>query len=92
MDENVEIKCIKKSNRTDPHGRIQGAGFILAMALVCISGCSESKTVDYYYNHQLEAREKVKECRNEEGGVRSSESCMNAIQAVKKWANTMNTM
>ncbi len=66
------------------------AGFIWAMALVFISGCSESRTVDYYYNHQLEAREKVKECKNEEGGLKSSETCMNAIQAVQKWANTMS--
>jgi hypothetical protein len=65
-------------------------GLIWAMALICISGCSDSKTVDYYYNHQLEAREKVKECKKEEGGLKSSEACMNAIQAVIKWANTMN--
>jgi len=65
-------------------------GFIWAVALIFISGCSESKTVDYYYNHQLEAREKVKECKNEEGGLQSSETCMNALQAVKKWVNTMN--
>jgi hypothetical protein len=57
------------------------------MALICISGCSDSKTVDYYYNHQLEAREKVKECQKEEGGLKSSETCMNAIHAVRKWAN-----
>ena len=73
---------------------IKNAGFttglIWAIASICISGCSDSKTVDYYYNHQLEAREKVKECQKEEGGLQSSETCMNAIQAVRKWANTMN--
>lgn len=64
--------------------------FLLVIALIFIAGCSDSKTVDYFYNHQLEAREKVKECQKEQGGMQSSETCMNAIQAVRKWANTMN--
>jgi hypothetical protein len=65
-------------------------GLIWIIASIGISGCSDSKSVDYYYNHQLEAREKIKECQKEEGGLQSSEACMNAIQAVRKWANTMN--
>ena len=65
-------------------------GFIWAVTLISISACSDSKTVDYYYNHQLEAREKVKECQTEEGGVQSSETCMNAFQAARKWLNTIN--
>lgn len=30
MAENVEIKCIKKSNRSDPHERIHGVGGVNA--------------------------------------------------------------
>lgn len=57
---------------------------------ICISGCSDSKTVEYYYNHVLEAREKYKECQKKEGGFESSEACMNATQVIRKWSNTIH--
>ncbi len=63
------------------------ARIILAISFICTSGCSDSKTVEYYYNHTLEAQEKVKECLKKEGGLQSSEACMNAIQAIRKWTN-----
>ncbi len=73
---------------------IKNTGFrtwaILAIVPILISGCSESKTVDYYYNHQLEARERVMDCQKEAAGTQVSDTCLNAIQAVRKWANTMN--
>jgi len=62
---------------------------ILASLCLFSAGCSDSKTADYYYNHQLEAREKLASCHEEPLGVRSSEACMNAVQAVRKWAKTM---
>lgn len=63
----------------------------LAMLIVCLlaASCSDSTSVDYYYNHQLEAREKVKECKNEPEGLNSSNACLNAVQALRKFAKTV---
>lgn len=52
---------------------------LLAMALV---GCEEqTKTVDYYQRHREEMLTKLKECRNDPGGLGRTTNCLNANSA-----------
>lgn len=57
-------------------------GVIVFASLVILSGCKEeTKSVDYYMQHDEARMEKIKECHN---ATTDSENCRNATEAMNK--------
>lgn len=58
--------------------------FISILAAFVLSGCSEEvKTKEYYMQDEnaQELEAKVKECKNDPGGVGQTPNCINAVEA-----------
>lgn len=54
----------------------------LCLLSLALAACEErTKTVDYYQRHREEMLTKLKECRNDPGGLGRSTNCLNANTA-----------
>ena len=55
---------------------------LLCMTSMTIVGCGEqTKTVEYYQRHREEMIAKLKECRDDPGGLGRTTNCLNADTA-----------
>lgn len=56
----------------------------IAVAFLFLSGCDETKTVDFYLKNQSERISMLDKCKSNPGELKKSPNCINAAEAANR--------